>query len=420
MAGTTTDAPDPEEGLPGEKGKQPPRPRGDGGLRWSEGRQRWIAEITVGYTPAGKRIVRSASDRSKTRALKKLHAKLRDRDDGLPSEDTRYTVRQAVEDWLEFGLAGRAPKTVTTWEGLARNHIIPDLGARKLRELSADDVDRWLASKAKILSTKTLRELVSILKRAVARAQARERVRRNVVLLCEVPKGQPGRPSKSLTFDQAVAFLDAAAADGRPDMHAYVSVSMLTGARTEEMRALRWSHVVAYDAERQVWVPVDQAGWNHKEFAVYVWRADRHGEDTKTERSRRSLKLPARCVSALHELYSAQTGALLDAGGVFPPSPDRLVFPKPDGRMQGPMDVLRAFRKVADRAGLEGSEWTTRELRHTFVSLLSDNEMPIEDIARLVGHSSTRVTETVYRHQLRPVLESGATQMDRIFPEAPS
>lgn len=182
------------------------------------------------------------------------------------------------------------------------------------------------------------------------------------------------------------------------------------------MRALRWSHVVAYDAEREVWLPVDKAGWEHREFAVYVWRADRHGEDTKTERSRRSLKLPARCVSALHELYSAQAGALLDAGGDFPPPPDRLVFPKPDGRMQGPMDVLRAFRKVADRAGLDGSEWTTRELRHTFVSLLSDNEMPIKDIARLVGHSSTRVTETVYRHQLRPVLESGATQMDRIFP----
>src|SRR5690242_2289865 len=88
------------------------RPRGDGGLRWSESRQRWIAEITVGYTPAGKRIVRTASDKSKTRALKKLQAKLRDRDDGLPSEDTKYTVAQAVENWLEYGLAGRDANTV--------------------------------------------------------------------------------------------------------------------------------------------------------------------------------------------------------------------------------------------------------------------------------------------------------------------
>ncbi|MCP9971416.1 hypothetical protein LUX57_45125 [Actinomadura madurae] len=47
---------------------------------------------------------------------------------------------------------------------------------------------------------------------------------------------------------------------------------------------------------------------------------------------------------------------------------------------------------------------------------MSDNGMPTENIARLVGHSSTRVTETVYRHELRPVLEDGAMEMDRIFP----
>ena len=44
------------------------RSRGDGGLHWDEARQRWIASITVGYTPAGKRIVRKASGKTKTEA----------------------------------------------------------------------------------------------------------------------------------------------------------------------------------------------------------------------------------------------------------------------------------------------------------------------------------------------------------------
>jgi hypothetical protein len=44
--------------------------------------------------------------------------------------------------------------------------------------------------------------------------------------------------------------------------------------------------------------------------------------------------------------------------------------------------------------------------------------MSIEDIADLVGHSRTTVTEKVYRHQLRPVLLKGAVAMDRIFPAA--
>jgi integrase len=66
-------------------------------------------------------------------------------------------------------------------------------------------------------------------------------------------------------------------------------------------------------------------------------------------------------------------------------------------------------------AGLVAGEWTPREMRHSFVSLLSDNGMPLEDIARLVGHSGTSTTESVYRKQIRPVIIEGAGAMDEIF-----
>jgi len=46
---------------------------------------------------------------------------------------------------------------------------------------------------------------------------------------------------------------------------------------------------------------------------------------------------------------------------------------------------------------------------------LSDNGIPLEKISRLVGHSSTAVTELVYRKQIRPVLQAGAVAMDRIL-----
>ena len=60
-------------------------------------------------------------------------------------------------------------------------------------------------------------------------------------------------------------------------------------------------------------------------------------------------------------------------------------------------------------------EWTPRELRHSFVSLLSSAGIPIEDIAHLVGHANTRTTEKVYRKELRPVLRRGAKAMDDLF-----
>jgi len=79
-------------------------------------------------------------------------------------------------------------------------------------------------------------------------------------------------------------------------------------------------------------------------------------------------------------------------------------------------NIRRALRAVAEKAGLDSTAWTPRELRHSFVSLMSDAGVPLEDIARLVSHRNTTVTELVYRKQLRPVMTEGAETMDRLFP----
>jgi integrase len=50
-------------------------------------------------------------------------------------------------------------------------------------------------------------------------------------------------------------------------------------------------------------------------------------------------------------------------------------------------NVRRAVRRILRAAGLNAEEWTPRELRHSFVSLLSDGGVPIERISRLVGHT---------------------------------
>jgi integrase len=374
------------------------RSRGDGGLSWDEGRQRWIASVTVGHTPDGKRIVKRGSGKTKTAAKNKLREIMRDYEDGQVTNGNGYTVAQAVRDWLEFGLAGRDEDTVAKCTFLANMHVIPALGARKLRELSADDVDRWLADKARILSTSTVGNLHSILRRAVTRAQARDKVKRNVVLLCEIPRGQTGRPSKSLTLDQAEALL--AAAEGTP-LHAYVVVSLLTGARTEELRALTWSHV-DLDGDPP---------------CIMVWRSVRAGGDTKTRKSRRTLELPQRCVDTLRLHREQQDKLRRDTFGTW--QDNDLVFTTQLGTPLDAANVRRSFRKIAAAAGLNAGDWTPRELRHSFVSLLSDDGVPIERISRLVGHSSTSITETVYRKQLRPVVTGGAEIMDRLF-AAPS
>ena len=73
----------------------------------------------------------------------------------------------------------------------ARKHLVPELGKRgKLRDLSVEDVDQWLQRKASDLSTRSLKILHNILNRSVKNAMRRDKVKRNVVDLCEVPEGQ--------------------------------------------------------------------------------------------------------------------------------------------------------------------------------------------------------------------------------------
>lgn len=378
------------------------RSKGDGGLHWDERRQRWIATVTLGYDGRGKRIVKKGSGRTKTEAKRKLREVLRDHEDGVALGDDTYTVKQAVEDWLAFGLNSRDEETRAANESLSRNHVIPHLGARRLRDLTAREVDAWLLGLSERLSTRTLRGVRACLVRAVNRAMARDKVKRNVVLLCTVPTGRPGRPSKSLTTEQARDVLTKTAGDW---MHNYIVVSLLTGARTEELRALKWQHV-HLDGIPSASPPVPAY--------VEVWRSVRSGGDTKTRKSRRTLALPSRAVDALRRQRVEQAELRLQVGERW--TDNGLVFPSKAGTPMDRNNALRAFRSaLAKVPNIEPSDWSPRELRHSFVSLLSDSGVSIEEISRLVGHSGTSVTELVYRHQIRPVLQTGAVAMDTLF-----
>jgi integrase len=317
------------------------RSRGDGGLRWDKTRERWIAEVTIGYTPAGKRTVRRGSGKTKTAAKEKLKEILRDHEDGVAlAAGNGYTVAHALNDWLtNYELSGHDTNTIRTVRCLVDKHIVPDLGARKLVDLSADDVDRWISEKSKTMVTSTLRNLLSILRRAITRAQARDRVKRNVALLCDCPVGKgKGRPSKALTLAQGEAVLSAAE---RSTMRGYVVVALLTGARTEELRALTWDHVdLKGDPSASLPVPPN----------VKVWRSVRAGGDTKTRKSRRSLAMPQRAVDALTAHKVVQDAARQAAGKRW--QDHGLVFPTTRGTPQDDANVRRDFRRVI------ASRWT--------------------------------------------------------------
>ncbi len=273
------------------------------------------------------------------------------------------------------------------------------IGSIPLHALRTHDVRRALSELAASRSSATVALAHNCLVRAIRHAESGEHVRRNVAALVKPPPGQAGRPSRAMTADQAAALLRVAQGDGY--LGAYVILSLTTGIRTEEARALRWDHV-SLDGGPGDGVPPHMA----------VWRSVRAGSDTKTERSRRTLGLPQSAVAALREQRKRQAAARLVAGELW--QDHGLVFTSSTGKPLDDANVRRGFRALCQKAGIGGS-WSPRELRHTFVSLMSESGIAVEEIARLAGHSSSRTTEVVYRHELRPVITTGADAMNKMF-----
>jgi anthranilate phosphoribosyltransferase len=142
-----------------------------------------------------------------------------------------YTVNDALDDWLENGLDGLAPATV--YRNTIAEALREELGTVELTELTAGAAQKALANIASGRSTRTVQMAHNVLVRAIRHAERDDLVGRNVAALVKPPKGQRGgRPSKSLTLEQAMALM--AAARGTR-LEAYIVLSLLSGLRPKRV-----------------------------------------------------------------------------------------------------------------------------------------------------------------------------------------
>jgi integrase len=379
-------------------------PNGAGSVYWDEQRQGYVGSISLGSRPDGSRIRPVVLGRTATEAWEKLDVLKHEVDSGIdPSRN--YTVADAAHDFLANGTRRLAQKSIDDLRYHVETRIIPSLGDVRLKRLRADQVDTWLNDMAADMAASSIKKRLSTLRQIIRFAEARGRVERNVAKLVDPPRGTPGRPSKALDLAQIRALL--AASQGKP-IGAYIAISALTGIRTEEARPLEWRHLHLNPVKSQTC----SCGHVHDHDLpphVEVWRSVREGGDTKTPKSRRTSALPQLVIDLLrdHQVRQRQWRAVhgwKSVGIVY-------VFGTRHDTVPHAQVIRKQFRDVVAKAEIAGS-WTPRELRHTYVSILSDRGAPIELIADLVGHKDIATTRMVYRHQLRPVITGGAELID--------
>lgn len=105
---------------------------------------KYTGAISLGFGPDGKRRRLKRRGRTKTEVKEKLRQAVEELSQDVKPEHN-YFVRDAVEDWLTaFAKSGKSPATYNVYRSLADNQLIPYIGRTRLKELKADEVEKWL------------------------------------------------------------------------------------------------------------------------------------------------------------------------------------------------------------------------------------------------------------------------------------
>src|SRR3954470_7925301 len=349
------------------------RGQGEGGLYYSESKRRWIAVLDLGRGPDGVRRRIKLHGATRAEARRRLEEAQKAAAAGLNADDQRTTVAEFCAYWLKHGVpaSAQSPNTFASIEWAVNSHIVPRIGHRRLRELTADDVDKLMRDMATAgYSKHTMVRVHGELARILRFAERRGKVMRNVAALVDVPAG-PRKQGRSLTVAEAKALLDAAAGDR---LEALYVTGLLVGLRPGELLGLPW---VAVDLTKGRLRVSQSLKREHNKLVI--------GEP-KTLRSRRTLDMPSLVVQVLKRHLERQDKERIAAADSWVET--GLVFTTTSGTPIDPSNLRREFAKLTRKAGI--GHWHPHELRHSAASLLSAAGVPIEQISDVLGHEGPR------------------------------
>ena len=294
---------------------------------------------------------------------------------------------------------GKSPNTVATAGFLLDNHVRPKVGRLAVDRTTTERLERVFRDMATAgYATSTIDRTWLYLNQACQLAVRQRRTKVNPAADVLLPPSRPAKARKSLTIEHAQRLLvDAIPTDAQPAMWL---TGLMCGLRPGELAGLRWPYVDLDGAKPALEVA---------ERALEV--GDRYAGQAapKTERGRRRIGLHPLLVAALvrHRHEQRLLGLYDDEG---------FVFCTRNRTPHSLSNLRRGFRRLCALAGL-GEDWTTYELRHSFVSLVADqldDLVKVADLADLAGHVDTRTTQG-YRHPVRPSLPHAIEAWDRLL-----
>lgn len=359
------------------------RDHGDGGID-----QRGPDRYRIRYRVNGKRHTATVKG-TLSDARKELRRLLRAGDTGEHVAPERMTLGQWIDHWVSIGCPGNkrrrevGARTVERYEELLRCHVAPKLGARPLQQLQAAEIDSLYVEVGEKRSARTAHHVHVVLGACIGAAVRTRRLARNPMLeLSKVPAPGEANHGTVLDADQLLALVKGF----RPwSLFPIVAVAAFTGARRNEILALRWSDLDATARTLRIARALEETG--------------QHGLRTKvpkTSRGTRTITIDDDLLALLLAVRERHLriragipdGAAVDLSLVTLPD-DALMFPNPTApfsfaRPRNPRAVTKEFIRKAEKLGFAGLRF--HDLRGSHETMLLDAGVPVHVVAARCGH----------------------------------
>jgi len=308
----------------------------------------------------GKRKSKKIGDkRTANNLAKEIRERLAKGDMGMVKTECP-TVAKYGREYLNLTVHEWTDRTITAYDMLFNNHIVPALGSMPLNEIKRKQVRNFLEDiKGRGLSSSTAGGALTILSSIFNRAVEDELVAVNPCI--RMGRGYSRNNTKKkknpLDTNEVQEFIENTSRLDITFGTLYL-LKVRTGMRVGEILALEWKDI---DLENRM-VTVNKA-YDYKNGTV---------KSTKTEETRR-VRLTHLVVEKLKELRQATSGT-------------GLVFSDAKGNHLNYYDVDKWFRKIVP------GKRSLNDLRHTYATLRLAKGDNLVDVSKQLGHKDVTTT----------------------------
>lgn len=360
------------------------RGAGEGSIFYESTKGLYCAQVYVVTSSGRRKAVRRRAKTKKEANNLLIEMQIQHRSGCLiPNSDTRLTVAEHIDYWVDHVLPGRGsvrPSTQDQYRWALNRYVIPKIGNVQLGQLSVRHVeDVFRAMHSRGLSSSTIAKARIPLKLAMDEAVKQRLLRDNPVKAAQVPKNTSRPKRDALSRSELVRML--AAAKGHR-IEPLVRLAFMTGLRRGELLALRWGDV---DFESNIL----HVSGTLKSQPGGGWYFDL----PKTEQGNRSIPLTSLATETLETWRTVQETDRKVAGAQW--QDYGFIFTTPMGTPLDGRNVLRQWQGCSEAAGLGKVRF--HAARHTFATLaLESGRMELHALSRVLGHGSIAVTADIY------------------------